>query len=734
MLSQAPIFVMGEYGWTASELAGLPGMPGKKSGVRRLAERQRWSFCSVRNRGGTRREYALECLPQETQAALKANGGPARQLAVDLPTVLPGEDKEEAVISPISYSAPEPAAVAADQLALSIGLADNKPAEGGREAARLEVLQLYEEFREQLPPMGERAAAALFVGRWMARLIDAPGWLYQQLPEFSDTSLVRWSHASKERRGRRGRPAICNGDVAELLEALIHEYPHASIPKLLELAKQRIDASRLPSLRTCERWIAEYRRENSARMLAYLNPDGYRSKHGAAFGTYAATRPNERWELDSTPTDVMLATPDGKRRRYVIVGGTDVYTHRLCVVIAPTSSSEAIAALLRKMLLAWGLPETVVTDQGKDYASFRIKQTLRELGVRHKPCKPFSPQSKPYVERALGDLSHGLLPLLPGYIGHDVATRKAIEGQRSFAQRLSGQKEPIELNLSPEQLQQQIDGWLAAREQQPHSSLGCSPLEAWLKAGAPKMAVPDERALDVLLAPLPTQGGWRTVQKRGLQVEGGLFLHEALALFEGKRVRCKLDLEDMGLLYVFDEEDKFVCIAEDAERLGIKRAEVAAHARNQQAKANSEHRAKIKRLSRKHQLGREVVADYLEAQAQRVDQVHVMRTNEQPAEATAAMSAATEAASERAGRKQVRHAPPLTAEEQQHQAERQARPRKSSKWGDSILDEIEEVILAGDNADPNMRAWVEDLCRTELVYRRFVAQVREQQAELRRAQ
>ncbi|MBF6723756.1 hypothetical protein HN240_19440, partial [Acinetobacter baumannii] len=56
---------------TAKELAGLTGMPATHSAVVRRAKRDDWESRQRSGRGGGR-EYSLESLPQETQAALLA--------------------------------------------------------------------------------------------------------------------------------------------------------------------------------------------------------------------------------------------------------------------------------------------------------------------------------------------------------------------------------------------------------------------------------------------------------------------------------------------------------------------------------------------------------------------------------------------------------------------------------------------------------------------------------------
>ncbi|MGK7962658.1 hypothetical protein [Crocosphaera sp.] len=83
-----------------------------------------------------------------------------------------------------------------------------------------------------------------------------------------------------------------------------------------------------------------------------------------AQGSYSRhlSRPNELWELDSSPTDLYLSYQDEdgtpKRKRFTLVACIDVFTRRTKIRVAETSNSEVIALLIRDCILDWGVPET----------------------------------------------------------------------------------------------------------------------------------------------------------------------------------------------------------------------------------------------------------------------------------------------------------------------------------------------------------------------------------------
>lgn len=53
----------------------------------------------------------------------------------------------------------------------------------------------------------------------------------------------------------------------------------------------------------------------------------------------------------------------------------------------------------------------------------------------------------------------GVVELLPGYIGHDVAGRKAINARRAFADRLGERDGAVEVRLNPDEFQDIADRW-----------------------------------------------------------------------------------------------------------------------------------------------------------------------------------------------------------------------------------------------------------------------------------
>ena len=71
---------------------------------------------------------------------------------------------------------------------------------------------------------------------------------------------------------------------------------------------------------------------------------------------------------------------------------------------------------------------------------------------------------------------------------------------------------------------------------------------------------------DIALREAPGNNGFRTVQKRGVLIEGAWFISDELDAYIGKSVQVRLDQNDMGRIYVFSIDEEFICVAECPER------------------------------------------------------------------------------------------------------------------------------------------------------------------------
>ena len=487
-----------------------------------------------------------------------------------------------------------------------------------RMEARAAVLRMFDAFHASLG--GTASSARLeFARAWERAEIDVPPDLRATIRGVSAASLARWQAQASKLGGRAlaGRygnrkgsglidqqPPIANA-ILGLMQVMPHIKPErvhqALCAQFRDQLIEHTDAAtgelirvpaELPSLRSLQRWMQQLRQREHAALMRNANPDKYRSTYRPAFGSASEgiERLNQIWEMDSTPADVM--TTDG---RCVVIGTIDVYSRRMKLLVSRTSRAVAVGLALRRAMLAWGVPEAVRTDNGSDYVSRHVTLGLSALGIQHMICEPFSPEQKPFIERGLGTFLHDIVEILPGYIGHNVAERKAIESRKSFASRQAG-ADPIRIEMSARRLQEICDQWCEhVYAHRDHDGLrGATPATITSAWPSPIRRIENERALDVLLAEAT---GTRKITNKGLRIDKLVYIAPELGPYVGEIVHVRYDPDgDLGRVVVWRQvgaEAEFLCIAECPEVTGVSRAQVSAQAK---ALAKMEHNATIAKM------------------------------------------------------------------------------------------------------------------------------------------
>lgn len=482
-------------------------------------------------------------------------------------------------------------------------------------------------------------AAAAFAARWNAgERFGLPDEMADAYPTVSASSLLRWA-----RRG--GVPSRWHGngvgaaidrdpDIRDFIVGQIAHRPHLDCGQLYLGLRARFGAA-APPLRTLQRWVGAWRAAEELPLLALADPDGYRHQRKAAFGRADAeiTRLNQVWEVDSTPQDIVTA--DGKRN--VILGVIDVWSRRAMLYLAPTSAGWAVRALYRRAILKFGVPEAIRSDNGSDYVAEATLASLSALAIEPILCLPGQPDRKPFIERLHKTHAYGFQELLPGYVGHSVAERQRLRGRHADLPA-------IECRLTVEDLQAALDTWCDdIYGDAAHRGLdGATPNDRAMSWPGSVRRIDNLRALDLLLAPIPGNGGLRRVAATGLRCFGGTFISAELAAFIGREVVVRADPEDMGRVYAFDARTgEFLCDAVDASLLGADRAAVALAAQQRQREAVVAKKAEL-RGAAKRVRAVDVAREILDAARRTKTEANVVAL---PRPAVTHTSAALEAAS-----------------------------------------------------------------------------------------
>ena len=597
----------------ASFLSGLLAVSTRS--VNRRAFIESWPSVRRRTRGGNRKLYIFNRLPEDIRTAAiaksKKTSLPAGAFAAagsECGFAYEAEAKKSAALKRKSREA-------GMIKYLELSAEKQKTAE-----ARLKILKARDAFVAGTSLSVKRATKA-FCREITAGRLPLPDDVKTVLSKGAHTgaplriswqTLNRW-RAAYEAQGLYGLApkyktlaetpidvvsSAITGSMQEFIVAMKVDKPHVTCPKIMKGLAARFDGQQIPHPATVRRFLSRWEAVNKSILLYCANPDEWKNRNLFAVGSAdeAIERLNQMWEMDSTPGDVMLI--DG---RHTLIGCIDIYSRRLKLLVSKTSNSAGIAALIRNCLLDWGVPEAIKTDNGTDYVSNHIVRVLSGLEIEQRLCRHFSPEEKPFIERALGTFSHDIVELLPGYVGHSVADRKAIESRRSFAQRLMKQGEVVDVNMTASALQTICDRWVNAMyHQDPHAGIdGKTPAQVAREWTQHIRRIENPRALDLLLYPAPDSEGYRVIGKKGIAVNGLNYSAIEFAGHEGSRVRVLVDPSDLGAVYCYLESGDFLCKAIEPGLAGVDRAEHAARVKAVQKQVMNAARAELKKVAQK---------------------------------------------------------------------------------------------------------------------------------------
>ncbi|WP_178860765.1 Mu transposase C-terminal domain-containing protein [Thiomicrorhabdus cannonii] len=594
-----------EY-YSAQELAGMPGMPLTAKGVHLRADNDNKSWQKRKKVKGKGFEYHVSSLPAETrnhlaklaaEEAAREVSKKAHDAGLQVAKKLALKMKTNADISDLKRQ---------QILAKAAHLTGTNRKRFESRIIMLELWQTYVRSSDK----GITKATDEFLLMWRHNLINIHEDI-RFIKDFIDDGLVystlnKWKNDPESllpKYGHRKGKTIIDQqpELKEFMIAMIYTHPQAgaedfmlAIETRFESVEKSKDGIRIPNKRTVERWLKRYKEENESVYVAMTNPDKWKNNFMPAMGTLEVDALNEKWEMDATPADWMFE--DG---RYSLLAKIDVYSRWPKFILSKTSTSGAQAKLLRDCFIEHGIPNIIKTDNGADYVSLQIKTALKSLGIEQQISAPFSPWEKPHIERFFRTLAHSILELLPGFIGHNVSERSAIEDRKQFSERLFKKDEVIEVKMTADQFEKHVNDWIQyIYMHDKHSGHeGKTPFQIVSEWQGPIRKVQDERALDILLSEV----GERVVGKDGIRMDNFTYIAPELGPITGQRVQIRKDPVDVGTIFVF-KDGEFICVAEDARFVGVRRQEIAYMAKQ---KAMSE-RKELKKQIRSAQTKQKV--------------------------------------------------------------------------------------------------------------------------------
>ncbi|MDP2805357.1 MAG: DDE-type integrase/transposase/recombinase, partial [Gallionellaceae bacterium] len=627
--------------YSCAELAALklPGMPTTERCWRDLVARENWEFTEIKSAGrsGMRREYlppAKIARLIESRSQIAADGAQATALKQALAKVRSEIREEKSRKTEASL----------DQIYATLSLIGREKFE-----AHFDIVLAFREYFKTHNSEGKHLhrneAFAAFAEDYNAKRIKLSEAARAKYTKISPRSIQRWVLenektgllACADKRavngGSSARQSVIeqHPELEKFVLAVLTEKPHIQSKQLTDIINHA-DVDKFGADATGEvKWpqvsywaVCRYRAAFEARhaqvLLAETNPDQWKNKYLSSLGKLDADvlRLNQRWEMDGTPADWEF--PEGRYNASVVI---DLFARRPMILFSKTPRTETNKLLLREAIMEWGVPECAKTDNGTDYKSREMLMFFEEMGIEHRLSAPFSPWEKGHVERFIQTYLHSILEMMDNFIGHSVADRKQIEAKRTFAENLFKKNAVVKVDMGVEEMQRLTNQWLAGTYMvREHKSLGLSPLEKVASYTGSIKRISNERALDILLAkPVKTLP---TITKKGIRYDNATFIHADLPQYIGELADIRLDPNDLGKIIVY-VNGKFLCIAENPERTGMDRQEVAAHGRKKQQAFVMEKKAEFRAARRAMPMStQDLVKDLLLTRAEKAGKVTVL--------------------------------------------------------------------------------------------------------------
>lgn len=276
---------------------------------------------------------------------------------------------------------------------------------------------------------------------------------------------------------------------------------------------------------------------------------------------YSIYHSNDWWIADHHVFDVAILTPAGKVVRPWLSAWEDL-SSRMVVGYALNyvdPNSDIVLDSFARACYAHGLPNNIKIDNGKDYKAYDLfcstfsMAVCNEMHINVSCALPYNAKAKP-IERLFGTLEKRYCKHLPQYLSNDPKTRP---------EKMKKRNDQLVHDAMPwEEFKEFAANLIMTYNSTPHSSLGGkTPLEAY-KEGFVNGArvVVGEATLNMFLM---RTSRLLKVGRNGVRVPaiGHYFDCDTLNRYRGESVYIRYNADDVSKVYVFTEDNKFLCIA-----------------------------------------------------------------------------------------------------------------------------------------------------------------------------
>ena len=259
-----------------------------------------------------------------------------------------------------------------------------------------------------------------------------------------------------------------------------------------------------------------------------------------------ASYPNEIWQADHTPLDIIVLNEKGKPERPWLTIILDDYSRAVAGYFLTFENPSAIhtslvlhQAIWKKSNPDWkicGIPEIFYTDHGSDFTSNHLEQVAVDLKINLVFSTVGVPRGRGKIERFFLTINQLFLQDLPGYLGNQTSTSL----------------------LTIKELDEKLSNFIISNyHHRVHSTTKKEPIQALNNSGFLPNMPESLESLDLLLLNVAKP---RKVHSDGIHFQGLRYIDTNLAAYIGETVIIRYNPRDIAEIRVF-YQDKYLCTA-----------------------------------------------------------------------------------------------------------------------------------------------------------------------------
>jgi hypothetical protein len=276
------------------------------------------------------------------------------------------------------------------------------------------------------------------------------------------------------------------------------------------------------------------------------------------------------WVADNHLCDVLIRFPDGHVGRVWVIAFEDKRSRYIVGfhIIEGEPNADYILDAFIAAVSEYGIPETVQTDNGKDYTVHDLFNRDNAYSLANQMCfevtraKPYNAKAK-NIERGFGTIEYTYYIHLDSYIGANAKNRP---------ERLNKVNDKLKAIAIPFEDFKKYTAWAIDQyNNSPHSGNGMNgrtPKQAFEENVTVPIIMPTQELLSVYFQRTTKL---MTVGRNGVRVSGLEQYYDDNQLFPyiGKKVFARYRPDDVRQIHCYTPEGQFICIASSIQLGGL---------------------------------------------------------------------------------------------------------------------------------------------------------------------